>query len=206
MIRTPILARRFRRDHSGATAVEFALISPILIGLYFGMAEYCQAMLADRRATHVASVVGDLVAQSESTSATELDDILTIGPSVMAPFKSTSATPLKIRVTSVKKDSTGKVSCDWARGTSPSPAAYNVASLPTAGANSTQPFLANGQSVIVAQAEYSYTAPFDLSLIRKLLNKNVNATGPSTYNFSEIFYLRPRKSVSIACTGCTTGC
>lgn len=199
---TAAFLRRLRRDRSGASAVEFALIAPILIGLYFGMAEYCQAMLADRRTTHVASVVGDLVAQSESTSATELDDILTVGPSVLAPFKANATTPLKIRVTSVNKDGTGKVTAAWTRATSPAPATYVLSNLPTAGANSTQPFLANGQSVIVAQAEYSYTSPFDLSLIRKLLDKNATGTGPSTYTFKETFYLRPRKAESIACTGC----
>jgi Flp pilus assembly protein TadG len=197
--------RRLGRDRSGAAAVEFALIAPVLIGLYFGMAEYCQAMLADRKATHVASAVGDLVSQSESVTAAEVDQILEIGPALMAPFKADSATnPLKVRVTLVSKDLNGVVTKPWSRYTAAAPAAFNVADLPTTGAAEGQPFLANGQSIIVTQTEYSYTSPFNLTLVKKLMDKNATS-GPTTYTFKEVFYLRPRRGGTIPCTGCSAG-
>ena len=90
---------RFRRDQRGVAAVEFALIAPVLIAMYFGLAEYCQAMMADRKATHVASSIGDLVAQSDQVTAADLADIFAIGKPLIAPFPTTD---LKIRVASVK--------------------------------------------------------------------------------------------------------
>jgi Flp pilus assembly protein TadG len=202
--RSPLI-QRLRRDRSGASAVEFALIAPILIGLYFGMAEYCQAMLADRKATHVASAVGDLVSQSDSVTVTDLDQMLAIGATLMTPFKTGSGTPLKIRVTLVSKDASGTVSKPWTRASTSAPPLYDVTTLPATGASSGQPFLANGQSIIVSQAEYTYTSPFNLSLVKKLLNKSSTTGAASTYTFKETFYLRPRRGGTIPCTGCSAG-
>src|SRR3954471_24418606 len=105
------LFRRFRRDERGVSAVEFALIAPFMILLYFGLVELCQALIAERKASHVASAVGDLVAQSESVTKatggsgpTSLVDIYSIGSSIMAPFPTTD---LKIGITSVTADVNG---------------------------------------------------------------------------------------------------
>jgi Flp pilus assembly protein TadG len=40
---------RFWRDRRGVSAVEFALIAPVLMIFYFGMAELTEAMMAQRR-------------------------------------------------------------------------------------------------------------------------------------------------------------
>ncbi|MBP8248028.1 MAG: pilus assembly protein, partial [Phenylobacterium sp.] len=69
--------RRFRDDREGVSAVEFALIAPIMILFYFGMAEICQGFMAQKRTQHVASTIADLVAQRETISTATLTDIFT---------------------------------------------------------------------------------------------------------------------------------
>ncbi|MES2341384.1 MAG: TadE/TadG family type IV pilus assembly protein, partial [Pseudomonadota bacterium] len=72
-------------DRRGAAAVEFAFVAPVMILIYYGMAELTQAMMADRRASHVASAIGDLVAQDTDISATEMTDIFNVGKAIVAP-------------------------------------------------------------------------------------------------------------------------
>jgi Flp pilus assembly protein TadG len=55
---------RFWRDRRGVSAVEFALIAPVLVIFYCGMAELTQAMMAQRRVSNIASSIGDVVAQN----------------------------------------------------------------------------------------------------------------------------------------------
>ncbi len=45
---------KFRRDQRGVSAVEFAFIAPVLILFYFGLAEYTQALMAQRKTINTA--------------------------------------------------------------------------------------------------------------------------------------------------------
>ena len=45
----PRFARRFLGDRRGVSAIEFAFIAPVMILMYFGVAELTQGMMAERR-------------------------------------------------------------------------------------------------------------------------------------------------------------
>jgi Flp pilus assembly protein TadG len=173
------LLGRLRSDKRGAAAIEFALIAPVAILLYAGFAELTMAMMAERRAAHAASVVADLVAQEDKVSTGDMSDIFNIANAIMIPFAST---PLKLRVTSVVvTDATGpKVA--WSQG-------HGLAALkvgdPVAGFPPN--LLAIGDSVIQANVQYAYTSPLQMAL-------------PTPLSFSSSFYLRPRRSPSVALT------
>jgi Flp pilus assembly protein TadG len=167
------------RDRRGVSAVEFALIAPMMLMLYAGLTELTQAMIAERRAGHVASAVGDLVAQAETVNTNEVDDIFKIGKTVMNPF---SPDQLKLRVTSLTADANKVVKVDWSKGSGLS--AYAKA------ATVTVPLELNaGDSVVMAETEYAYTSPIGYIL-------------PNALKFQETFYLRPRKSDKVACADC----
>lgn len=173
------LARLFR-DQRGASAVEFALIAPVLIALYFGLSEYSQAMMADRKATHVASSIGDLVAQSQELTASDVADIFTIGAPLMAPFSSGT---LKMRVANVTVDPNNVAKVTWGKGSNwTGRAKTEVVTLPKNIVNA-------GESVVMSEAEYSYNSP-------------VNYFIKSPMVFKETFYLRPRKSDAVVCKDC----
>jgi Flp pilus assembly protein TadG len=183
------LFRRFRRDQRGVSAIEFALIAPFMILLYFGLVELCQALIAERKASHVASAVGDLVAQSESvtpaaggTGPTSLVDIYSIGQSIMAPFPTSS---LKIGISSVTADANGTPKVDWSN-------AYNGYPVKTAGTTVTLPMtLSAGDSIVMAQVTYAYQSGIGYIL-------------PRAQTFNEVFYLRPRRSDKVTCSDCPT--
>lgn len=180
---------RFRRDERGVSAVEFALIAPFMILLYFGLVELCQALIAERKASHVASAVGDLVAQSESVTKaaggsgpTSLVDIYSIGQSIMAPFATTN---LKIGITSVTADASGTPKVDWSN-------AYNGYPVLSPKSTVTLPMtLSAGDSIVMAQVTYVYKSGIGYIL-------------PRAQTFNEAFYLRPRRSDKVLCTDCPT--
>jgi Flp pilus assembly protein TadG len=171
------MLRRFRDDRKGVAAVEFALIAPIMLAMYFGLAELTLAMMAERRASHAASVVADLVAQSTQVNAAQVTDIFTVGGVILKPLP---AAPLKMRITSVKADAAGSPMVIWSQGN-------GLTALAAGGTPTGFPtgLLAVGDSVIMAEAAYTYTSP-----LQQLM--------PDPVTFNRKFYLRPRKSAEVS--------
>lgn len=169
------LFRRLARDKRGVSAVEFALIAPALIAFYFGLAELTQAMMAERRASHAASSIGDLVAQSTQISGTTVTQTFAIARAIMAPFPNKEA-DLKMRVTSIVADNAVSPKVAWSQ----------AEGLTALGAGATQAVPAGlltvaGDSVIMAEVQYIYDSPVDYFV-------------PQAVTFNKKFYLRPRKS------------
>lgn len=169
--------RSLRKDQRGVAAIEFALIAPVAILLYCGFAELTMAMMAERRAAHAASVVADLVAQSTQVTGAELTDIFNVGNSIVYPFPSA---PLRLRVTSVTADVNGVPQMTWSVGHG------GMGALPNGQVSGFPPaLLAAGDNVIKADVQYAFTSPLRMTL-------------PSALTFSSTFYLKPRRSNSVA--------
>jgi Flp pilus assembly protein TadG len=178
MMRRGIFSR-LGRDERGVSAVEFALLAPVLIAFYFGMAEFCQGFMAQKRMGHVSAMVADLVAQEETVATANLDDIFDIGGLIMKPFPTAA---LKQRVSSVTQTS-GVARVDWSRGDGMTARAVNsTITLPA-------DLIANGESVIVSEATYDYDSPVDYFM-------------PGITRFSHIYYLRPRTVDKTLCSNC----
>jgi Flp pilus assembly protein TadG len=163
---------RLRRDRRGVSAVEFALIAPIIIVFYLGLAEFCQGFMAQRRMGHVSATVADLITRSAATSGAELDDIFAVGELIMRPF---SPAPLSQRATSVSRAANGSLSIDWSYG----PQMGTRSSL--AGLTISTDLLENGESLIVTEVTYDYDSPADYLL-------------PTITRFSHTYYLKPRSA------------
>jgi len=167
-------------DERGVAAIEFALVAPVAILLYCGFAELTMAMMAERRAAHAASVVADLVSQSSQVSNTEIADIFSIGGAIMKPF---DASTLKLRVTSVTADANGVPKMTWSQ-------AHGMAATPAGTVAGFPPnMLAANESLIMADVSYSYTSPLRMTM-------------PTAMTFTDTFYLKPRRSNSVACPTC----
>lgn len=180
MSRSIGLIRRFRSDQRGVSAVEFALIGPIMIACYFALAELCGAMLAEQKASHVCSAVGDLVSQVPSISNAGMSDVFSVSATIIKPL---TATPLAIRVTQVKADAQGNTKVDWSKSYGPGLPALSsgqTIALPVG-------LVAANQSIIKSEVAYPYTSP-------------VSQMIPHGITFNEVFYLQPRVSDSVTLT------
>lgn len=170
--------RRFGVDERGVAAVEFAIIAPVLIALYLGLAELCQGYMAQKRASHVASQVADIIAQADVVTRDQIDDTFAISALVMNPFPSSDLT---MTVTGVTRGTDGTARADWSRtqgGTVRSGAVTIPAGL-----------IENGESIILAEATYAYRSPLGQLL-------------PGVTNFRSTYYLRPRLVEKIGCSNC----
>ena len=171
--------RKLKGDRRGVSAVEFALIAPALIACYFGLAEMCGALMAERKTSHIASAIGDLVAQGTTMTPSGMTDIWTVANTLMAPMPATS---LNLRVTSIIADANDKTTIAWSKFQGSWSGVY-------ATPNATVPsgiVAANG-SVILSEAAYTYTSP-------------VSDFIPVPMSFYEKFYLAPRQSASVTWT------
>ena len=121
-------------DERGVSAVEFAMLLPLMLSLYLGSVEVSQGIGADRKVTMTARTICDLVSQVSSIGNTDMTNALNASSAIMAPF---STSNLQVTVSSVKIDSAGKATvvwCDSLNGTAHTtgstvtlPAALNVA-------------------------------------------------------------------------------
>jgi Flp pilus assembly protein TadG len=116
-LRLSRLARRFARDSRGVSAVEFALLLPLMLTLYLGGAEVSQAIGASRKVTLVSRTVADLTSQSSTLSTPQMTGILDASAAVLSPYSGNS---LKVTVSQVKIDANGAATIEWSdtlRGT-----------------------------------------------------------------------------------------
>lgn len=159
-------------DAGGLAAIEFAFIAPMLILAYFAVAELCGAMLAERKTSHVAAAIGDLVTQYSSLQPGDVANVFAAGQAIMSP---NSTTGLKMRVSEVQENATGTAaSVLWSCSSS------NWTALAAGTPETLQPNLITAnQSLVMAETRYAYSAPISMML-------------PSAFNYSKVFYLRPR--------------
>jgi Flp pilus assembly protein TadG len=171
--------RRFRKDKKGLAAVEFALILPVMITLFFGVVEMSMALSCRANVANTASTVSDLIAQDTEVSSNDITNVFNAATAILYPY---SATPVKITVTSIKYDTvsksltSGKVAwSDTKNGTART--VNDTVSVPDG------LMTANG-SVIMTEVTYAYASP-----TTKVITGTVNMT--NTY------YTKPRRVAAI---------
>lgn len=85
------LLHRFRGSDDGLAILEFSLILPILLTLYFGTIELCNMMGQVRKVDLLSRTIGDLVAGISTPSRAQIDDIFQSSKVVLLPFDSAGA-------------------------------------------------------------------------------------------------------------------
>jgi len=173
------LTRRFRRDRRGVAAVEFAMILPAMIALYLGLVDVTQVLSASRKASGVASAVGDLVAQSISIDDAGMDNIFVAASAMLAPFDPNTLT---VVVTSIDADADGNATVGWSDALNAAPRAVGAAVVLPEG------LIEPNASLIMSEVTYAYE-----SAVSELV------TGGAV-NTEDIFYLRPRRSLFVGRT------
>lgn len=166
---------RLQRDERGISAVEFALLVPLMITLYLGTVEISQGISADRKVTLTTRTVADLVSQVSSVDNSSMTNSLNAAVAVMSPFASTN---LKVVVSSVTIDSTGKATVAWSdtyQGTAR--AKGSTVTLPAA-------LNVSNTSLIWSEVQYAYKPTIGYLI-------------SGTLQLKDQIYMRPRLSDSV---------
>jgi Flp pilus assembly protein TadG len=172
------LAGSLRRDEQGVSAVEFAMLLPLMLTMYLGTVEISQGISADRKVTLTTRSVADLVSQVSSINNSDMSNSLNAAATVMAPFSSTN---LKVVVSSITIDATGKATVAWSdtlNGTARSKG--STVTLPTA-LN-----IANS-SLIFSEVQYAYKPAIGYLI-------------SGTMTLKDQIYMRPRLSDTVTRT------
>ncbi|MBR1122920.1 pilus assembly protein [Bradyrhizobium lablabi] len=162
------------RDERGSAAVEFSVVVPIMLTLFFGVVEFSSGIAVDRKVTLVARTLSDLTSQSSCVTQTDLDGFLATGKAIMAPY---STTPLVSTVSQVYVDDNLDAKVKWSKGSAPRGNDSTV-SIPAG-------LKVKGTYLIMAEVEYLYV-PVGIGYVMK-----------ANINLKEQTYTRPRQSASV---------
>ncbi|MGH7116813.1 MAG: TadE/TadG family type IV pilus assembly protein, partial [Stellaceae bacterium] len=161
--RRPPPGRNLPGDRSGTAAIEFALILPIMLIIFFGSYETANLVLAYMKLEDAAETAADLVAQTtlndNALQSTDFTSFTNATEQVLSPLP-TSGNQLKIAYASVTY-STGSPVIDWHLEVNGATAltianisgSQNLANLGSETNGSTD-------SVIIVQLTYAYTPSF----------------------------------------------
>ncbi len=170
--------RRFRDDERGIAAIEFAIIAPIMIGMYFGLAEIAHALSTDRKISHATNVAGDLATQQPDIMDEMIEEVLAAALRVM---DIPDVENVSIDIESfIKPDlsqpaiSQGRIRLNSSVG--------NFTSFNTT--NLDEKLLNENSGVVVTRVRYDYT-PLEFRFF------------DSTVRLQETFLLKPRRSESV---------
>ena len=179
-------------DQRGVSAVEFALLLPVLLLAYIGTVEIGNLLTVTRRVETVASTAADLTSQvkqvsgcspsSSPTACMELADIFAASTSILDPY---SATPLRMVLSSVMADQNNNGVVDWSCASKGAARAVGSSYALPSGTT-----VANS-SVIVAEITYAFTPILDLKKI----------FSPGALNLQRTYYARPRRSSTVSLSG-----
>ena len=165
---------RFRRDQRGVSAVEFALLLPLMITLYLGGVEVSQAISIDRKVSLTARAVADLVARSTGFSLAEMTNILDAATTVTAPYPSAN---MKVKVSQVYVKADGTATVDWGAAKNTSKRTQGEPVAVPAGLK-----IAGKESWLIwAEVEYGY-------------KPSIGYVITGTLNLTDQIYMRPRLS------------
>lgn len=163
--------RSFLSHEKGISAVEFALILPFLILLYFGTIELSFLMRADRRVTLTASSLGDLTARLPAVNDSDMHELFDAAAVLMQPYP---VTETRLRITSVVDSGKGQTRVAWSDGYNmPARATDSTVKLPAG-------IVPPSGSIILTEVEYDYKSTTGFVLT---VDKTV----------SDTFYMRPRR-------------
>ena len=165
----------FVNDRRGVSAVEFAMVLPLMLTLYLGGVEVSQGISIDRKVTLTARTVADLVAQVSSIDTAGINAALGAATAIMAPYPDKD---VKVTVSVVDIDSNGNAKIKWSSSKNGTARAV--------GSNVTLPGALNmpSTSLVWGEAVYKY-------------QPSIGYVVTGAMNLTDQIYMRPRLSETV---------
>jgi Flp pilus assembly protein TadG len=182
----------FPRDTRGLAAIEFVLLLPILLILFFGMVEVSTGVAVDRKVTLVTRTISDLISQDPKACDTDIANAFTAGNLVMTPY---STTPMKAKITQIyvtnsnTGTNTGAAQVIWSKAQNDTPhSTSETITIPKG-------IAVQGRYLIMSEVSYAFTPAIDF-------DSKLSFT-PPTFNLTDQTFTRPRQSDSVTYTAGT---
>ena len=189
--------RRLVGDRRGVAAVEFALIAPVLLTLYFVTMEVAQAIETNKKISRVASMVADLVTQQQQITRQEVDAVMRIGEASLVPYNR-SQPVIYITAITVTNENNPKAEVTWSRRLSNGAAGAGE----PAGSTTLIPesLRVPGSFLIRVSGQLNYRPVITWTAEQRASLGLLGAFDQIRMN--ETYYLRPRMSHNIPCNNC----
>ena len=178
-------ARELLVDRSGLAAVEFAMVVPVMLLLFFGTDEFSSGVAVNRKVTLMARTLSDLTSQNISVTDTQFTNFFNASQAIMTPYPSA---PVSSTISELYIDPATLVArVQWSKGASPRATGTTVA-IPTA-------LQAGGTYLIYSEVNYKYVPS-----VAWFINQTNGIT------LTDFSYTRPRQSTCVMynTTVCTT--
>jgi Flp pilus assembly protein TadG len=118
----PRAAMEMLSDCRGIAAVEFAVIVPVMLTMFFGTVTFSSAVAIDRKITIFARAVSDITSQAPATTPkyavttdTLLQNAFTAGLKIMMPYLQNSSPSANATVSEIYVDSNSVARIVWSR-------------------------------------------------------------------------------------------
>ena len=167
-------ARDLSRDTSGVATIEFVIIVPVMLVLFFGTVEFSTGVAVDRKVTLMARTLSDLTSQNTSVTSTQLTNIFNASTGILSPYPSA---PVNARIVELYIDPNLVVRQIWSATVGATPPTGTV-TVPTA-------LKIANTYLIYSEVTYNY-AP----LIGYVMPK-------AGINLSDLTFTRPRQSLCV---------
>ncbi len=182
--------RRVRRsasellvDSSGLAAIEFAMIIPLMLLLFFGTDEFSSGVAVNRKVTLMARTLSDLTSQNIAVTDAQLTNFFNASQAILTPYPSA---PVNSTISELYIDPATKVArVQWSQGGTPRGLGSTV-TIPTA-------LQVGGTYLIFSEVSYAFVPTVGYVL-------------KSTITLRDYTYTRPRQSLCVMykTTVCTT--
>jgi Flp pilus assembly protein TadG len=175
---------RWPQDDRGFGAVEFAMIFPLMLVMFFGMIDVSAFVGTKRKVTVIAQSMADLAARSGRATDLEIDNFIAIGNAMIAPQ---AAADLSVTISQIYLDPSAKGlgRVYWSKGKAALGSTATVTVPEGLIKKDADGKVLPDQYLIYAQVTY---------LFRPIAGSGVFG---GTFLLEEETYTRPRKSVCV---------
>ncbi|MDH6230976.1 Flp pilus assembly protein TadG [Mesorhizobium soli] len=189
---------RLRADRRGIAAVEFALIAPLLLCVYFVSMELSLGLETSKKVNRIGSMVADLVTQQPGKIAkADVEAMMQLGQAILQPYNRSTPTIIVSEV-QITNEATPKVLVVWSRQI-----ANGVYSTPYVAQSPTtipDQLKIKGTYLIRVTSTLNYKPLITWDASQKKTLGLLSAF--DSISMGGTYYLRPRMSADVSCSDC----